>query len=86
MLTKLKILNLDGNQVAGVPPEVLTDCVALHTLSLHNNPITPDALQSNPAFEAFEQRRRSKYDKVIQGGVLIGNKGLDEGVDRKLAS
>ena len=61
----------------------LLQCAALHTLSLHNNPITPDVLQDNSAFDAFEQRRRQKYDKIIGGGCMLGNNGLDEGVDRK---
>lgn len=38
--------------------------------------------QDNPAFQAFEERRKKKYDKVIQGGVLMGSKGMDEGIDR----
>uniref|UniRef100_A0A7S0R2H1 Uncharacterized protein n=1 Tax=Chlamydomonas leiostraca TaxID=1034604 RepID=A0A7S0R2H1_9CHLO len=82
-LQKLKILNLDTNKVCDVPAEVLEGCAALHTLSLHANPITPDTLQDNPAFQAFEARRQQKYNKVIAGGVLLGAKGMDEGVDRK---
>ncbi|KAJ9533755.1 hypothetical protein QJQ45_026788 [Haematococcus lacustris] len=54
-LQQLKIFNLDNNRVSTVPAELLLGCAALHTLSLHGNPITPDALQSNPAFDAFEK-------------------------------
>lgn len=43
-LRRLKVLQLDGNAVAAVPPEVLHGCTALATLSLHDNPISPDAL------------------------------------------
>ncbi|KAL6752608.1 hypothetical protein V8C86DRAFT_2752114 [Haematococcus lacustris] len=81
-LQQLKIFNLDNNRVSTVPAELLLGCAALHTLSLHGNPITPDALQSNPAFDAFEKRRRQKYDRSIAGGVMLGSRGLDEGVDR----
>jgi len=81
-LLKLKILNLDNNQIKDVPSEVLLHCVALNTLSLHGCPIKPDVLQANPAFDTFEKRRREKYDKVIAGGVLMGSRGMDEGVDR----
>jgi len=38
--------------------------------------------QANPGFLAFEERRKGKYDKAIAGGVLMGAKHLDEGVDR----
>jgi hypothetical protein len=65
--------------------QVLEQCSALHTLSLHNNPITPDTLADNPGFTAFERRRQGKYNKAIAGGVLLGTAGLDEGVDRKVA-
>lgn len=43
-LRRLKLLQLDGNRVAAVPPQVLHGCTALATLSLHDNPITPDVL------------------------------------------
>lgn len=42
-LKNLKSLNLDGNRVRAIPPPVLADCAALHTLSLHGNPITIQA-------------------------------------------
>jgi hypothetical protein len=33
--------------------------------------------------QEFESRRRQKYSKAIAGGVLMGPRGMDEGVDRK---
>jgi hypothetical protein len=39
-------------------------------------------MQANPGYLAFEERRKSKYDKAISGGVLMGAKALDEGIDR----
>lgn len=32
-------------------------------------------------FQEFEARRRKKFDKQIDSNVMIGSKGLDEGVD-----
>ncbi|GLC43890.1 hypothetical protein PLESTB_000919800 [Pleodorina starrii] len=81
-LKRLKTLQLDNNRVFAVPSEVLFGCVALQTLSLHGCPIKPDELQETPGFKEFDERRKSKYDKVIAGGALLGNRGLDEGVDR----
>lgn len=82
-LTNLKTLALDSNRLAALPPSVLQGCVQLQTLGLHNNPITVEQLQATEGFDAFEARRRGKYDKKIAGGIAITG-GLDEGVDRRL--
>lgn len=81
-LINLKTLALDSNRIAAVPPAVLQGCAQLQTLGLHNNPITVEQLQGTEGFDAFEARRRGKYDKKIAGGIAIGAGGLDEGVDR----
>mmetsp|Transcript_11543 Transcript_11543/g.29486 ORF Transcript_11543/g.29486 Transcript_11543/m.29486 type:complete len:279 (-) Transcript_11543:5-841(-) len=81
-LSRLKLAVLDGNRIEGVPPAVLQRCVALQTLSLHGNPITPAALEATEGFADFEERRRTKFDKQLAHGVLLGKAGLDEGVDR----
>lgn len=65
-----------------MPSAILQGCVQLQTLGLHNNPITVEQLQTTAGFEAFEARRRGKFDKKIAGGIAIGPGGLDEGVDR----
>lgn len=83
-LTKLKVLQLDGNRIEALPPGLLGGCVSLHTLSLHDNPITPAQLEASPGFEGYSSRRRGKYDKGIAGGALLSSNGLDEGVDRLL--
>lgn len=41
-LQRLKILNLDKNQVTAIPSAILTGCAALQTLSLHSNPISAE--------------------------------------------
>lgn len=84
-LQRLKLLQLDGNAIGAVPTEVLRDCSALATLSLHDNPITPAVLEATEGFAAFEARRRGKVTKSLATGVLLGHNGLDEAVDRPLA-
>lgn len=32
-------------------------------------------------FQEFEARRRKKFDKQVDSNVMMGSKGLDEGVD-----
>jgi hypothetical protein len=39
-------------------------------------------LESTEGYAAMEARRRSKFDKQIANGVLLGSGGLDEGIDR----
>uniref|UniRef100_A0A061S5D8 Leucine-rich repeat family protein n=1 Tax=Tetraselmis sp. GSL018 TaxID=582737 RepID=A0A061S5D8_9CHLO len=82
-LERLKVCNFDSNRIEAVPSSMLLCCVALQTLSLHDNPITADSLASTQGYDDFEQRRRNKFDKQISAGVLLGPGGLDEGIDRK---
>lgn len=84
-LQRLKTIDLDGNRVMAVPSAILRGCTALATLSLHDNPITPEALQLTEGFAAFEARRRGKDSKGLASGVLLGRRALDEGVDRPLS-
>jgi hypothetical protein len=58
------VLQLDSNHIQQLPEGLLVGCVALHTLSLHENPITPQQLEASPGFEEYNARRRGKYDKV----------------------
>lgn len=83
-LSKLKVLQADTNSIAAVPGQLLQGCSALHTLSLHSNPITPAELESTPGYTEYDARRRGKYDKVLAGGALLGSAGLDDGLDRLL--
>lgn len=32
-------------------------------------------------FQEFEARRKKKFDKKIDSNVMMGSRGLDEGVD-----
>eukprot|EP00775_Hariotina_reticulata_P003118 gene3118-3396_t len=83
-LVKLKVLQLDNNNISCVPGDVLLGCSSLHTLSLHGNPATAEALQETPGWSQYEARRRSKFDRIIAGNALLSSNGMDEGVDRLL--
>lgn len=79
-LKKLKALRADGNWVRAVPTEVLRGCEELATLGLHGNPISLQELQALEGFDAFEERRRKKYDKKVDMSVM-GSEGFDQGAD-----
>ena len=81
-LPSLKALRLDQNDLRALPPEVFQGCASLHTLSLHDNPITAREVEDTPGYAQWEERRRAKFDKVVSSGVLLGARGLDEGVTR----
>jgi hypothetical protein len=38
-------------------------------------------LQNTEGYEQFEKRRRAKFSKAVDGGALLGRKGMDEGID-----
>ncbi|KAK8555770.1 hypothetical protein V6N13_069851 [Hibiscus sabdariffa] len=80
-LVHLKSLCLNNNKVSQIPPNLLKDCKALQNISLHDNPISMDHFQQMEGFQEFEARRKKKFDKQIDSNVMIGSKGLDEGVD-----
>jgi Leucine-rich repeat (LRR) protein len=80
-LSHLKSLCLDNNNVKQIPMNLLKDCKALQNISLHGNPISMDQFQQMDGFQEFEARRKKKFDKQIDSNVMIGSKGLDEGVD-----
>ncbi|KAK2404715.1 plant intracellular Ras-group-related LRR protein [Trifolium repens] len=80
-LSHLKSLCLDNNNVKQIPLNLLKDCKALQNISLHGNPISMDQFQQMDGFQEFETRRKKKFDKQIDSNVMIGSKGLDEGVD-----
>ncbi|KAK9819798.1 hypothetical protein WJX72_002478 [[Myrmecia] bisecta] len=82
-LQRLKTMTLNKNRIGSVPAPIFLQCAALQTLSLHSNPITIEVLQATEGYQAFDERRRSKFNKAIATGVLLGSGGLDEGVDRQ---
>eukprot|EP00250_Pteridium_aquilinum_P034372 c7496_g2_i1 orf=320-1120(+) len=83
-LTHLKSLGLDNNKLKQLPALLLKECTSLQSLSVHGNSITAEQLQLMDGFQEYEGRRRRKFDKQLDANVLLGSKGLDEGVDLKL--
>jgi Leucine-rich repeat (LRR) protein len=83
-LRSLKTLVLDRNAIGAVPAEVFRGCLELRTLSLHDNPLTVRDVEGTDGYAEYEARRRAKFDKAIGAGVLLGAKGLDEGIQRNL--
>lgn len=84
ILMHLKSLGLDNNKLKELPMMLLKECTSLQSLSVHGNSITVEQLQQMVGFQEYEGRRRRKFDKQIDSNVLLGSKGLDEGVDLKL--
>ncbi|PKA50326.1 LRR repeats and ubiquitin-like domain-containing protein [Apostasia shenzhenica] len=80
-LINLKSLLLNNNHVNQLPKNLLKNCRALQTLSLHNNPITMEQFQQMEGFGEFEERRKKKFEKQINSNVLMDSKGLDQGLD-----
>ncbi|GAB2223860.1 hypothetical protein Droror1_Dr00004604 [Drosera rotundifolia] len=80
-LVHLKSLSLNNNKVKEIPANMLKECKALQSVSLHNNPISMDNFQQLEGFQEFEARRKKKFDKQLDSNVMISSNGLDEGVD-----
>ena len=83
-LARLRSLLLDGNRIATLPGEVLQGCTSLATLSLHDNPIDIVAMEQVPGWLDMQSRIQGKNAKRVAGGVLLGDKGLDDGLDHSL--
>lgn len=80
-LKSLKILSADNTGVRRVPGTLLEGCSALHTLTLRGCPIDIEELRTTPGYEGFESRRQANRSKQIHGQVMVGSRGLDDGLD-----
>lgn len=40
-------------------------CKSLHTISIHQNPMTVEELRDTKGFEVFDERRKAKYSKQV---------------------
>ncbi len=79
---RLAVLSADGNRLpaAGIPPALLR-APALHTLSLHENPVTIEQLRELDGWGELDERRRAKANKAISARVLDASASFDEGAD-----
>ena len=79
---RLAVLTVDSNRLsaAGLPPALLR-APALHTLSVHNNPVTVEQLREVDGYKELDARRRAKAEKAIGGRVLGASSAFDEGAD-----
>jgi uncharacterized ubiquitin-like protein YukD len=79
---RLAVLAADNNRLpaAGLPPALLR-APSLHTLSVHNNPVTVEQLRELEGYAQLEARRRAKANKAIDGRVLGASSAFDEGAD-----
>jgi len=82
-LLRLRSLLADGNRLRTLPPELLTGCALLSNLQLHEQspPLHLAALRELPGWVEVEKRTMGRNAKRVQGGVLIGARGLDDGLD-----
>ena len=80
---RLRTLLLDHNLVdaAGVPSELLRDAAAAGRVSLHGCPAAAETLRELDGWDAYDARRRKRAGKVLESGVMLGERAFDEGAD-----
>ncbi|KAG1666955.1 hypothetical protein FOA52_004238 [Chlamydomonas sp. UWO 241] len=84
-LASLQCLRLGTNRIATLPADVLQGCTSLWALQLDNNPITLEVLRATPGFGAYDERRKAKCDKQLDGGAMMNiSKAFYEGADQEL--
>lgn len=69
--------------VSSVPREVLR-APSLNCISFHSCPVTVQQLRDTEGWAEFDQRRRARHSKAMDGGVL-GAADFDEGADADTA-
>ena len=74
---------MDHNLVdaAGVPSELLRDAAALDEVSLHGCPAAAETLRELDGWDAYDARRRKRAGKVLESGVMLGERAFDKGAD-----
>ncbi|GAX74334.1 hypothetical protein CEUSTIGMA_g1783.t1 [Chlamydomonas eustigma] len=85
LLSKMQALRMMSNCIHSLPDGLLSQCESLATLQLEDNPLTLDALRATPGFSAYDERRRIKCDKQLEGSVMLDVKrSFSEGADKQL--
>lgn len=80
----LQNISLHGNPISLDQFQQVCSCSQILFILLTHlffNAIKVLAIIQMDGFQEFEARRKKKFDKQIDSNVMIGSKGLDEGVD-----
>ena len=82
-MPRLRSLLLDGNRVGkgGIPVGLLTECVNLCELSLHDNAVSMEEFRELDGWTAYDTRRKARAGKVLESRVMLGDRAFDEGGD-----
>lgn len=69
-------------RLAALPSRLFVGCCALTTLSAHDNPLTVEALRAAEGYQAYDERRRARASKQLDGRVMADTaRAFSEGAD-----
>ena len=82
-MKSLQSLILDGNKIdkKGIPAVVLRECDRLSELSLKQNQVTIEELRELDGWDAYNERRVSRADKILDAKTMLGDSSFREGAD-----
>jgi hypothetical protein len=82
-MKSLQSLILDGNRIDknGIPAIVLRQCERLSELSLKRNQVTIEELRELDGWMAYNERRVSRADKILDAKTMLGDASFREGAD-----
>ena len=82
-MKSLQSLILDGNKIdkKGLPAVVLRECDRLSELSLKQNQVTIEELRELDGWDAYNERRVSRADKILDAKTMLGDASFREGAD-----
>ena len=82
-MKSLQSLILDGNRIDknGIPAVVLRQCERLSELSLKRNQVTIEELRELDGWMAYNERRVSRADKILDAKTMLGDASFREGAD-----
>ena len=82
-MKSLQSLILDGNRIdkKGIPAVVLRECELLFELSLKQNQVTIEELRELDGWDAYNERRVSRADKILDAKTMLGDASFREGAD-----
>jgi hypothetical protein len=82
-MKSLQSLIVDGNRIDknGIPAIVLRQCERLSELSLKRNQVTIEELRELDGWMAYNERRVSRADKILDAKTMLGDASFREGAD-----